>query len=334
MRKLSLLCLSGLLLLSINALAAPIDKLVVFGDSLSDNGNTYQLTYYYNHGRADLTVPRSPPYFQGHFSNGPVWVEDLAVRLFGKTPAVSKLLDWAYGGSWVEGSSASGQRFLPDLYQQIYLYEKTSFDFYPQNHLFIIWDGANDYLVGRKDPDAATTAVVKVIHDAIERLYKDGARRILLPLMPDFAVTPYGQTTQADFQQGLSRLATLHNQKLVKAITQLRQAHTDLQLITFDTQQFFDVLKTTHHLNSFSLPDTTTPCLTALAPHRTRRFATPLLASMQTRVALLANTADEPQPLVCADPQNHFFWDSVHPTATAHEIMAIEIAKLLAKQNY
>ncbi|HDV5785644.1 TPA: hypothetical protein RJD83_002616 [Legionella pneumophila] len=42
-------------------------NIVVFGDGLSDNGNLYAYT---NHRR-----PASPAYYNGRFSNGPVWVE-------------------------------------------------------------------------------------------------------------------------------------------------------------------------------------------------------------------------------------------------------------------
>ena len=42
-------------------------RLVVFGDSLSDNGNLYAAT--------GGGTPTSPPYYQGRFSNGPVFTE-------------------------------------------------------------------------------------------------------------------------------------------------------------------------------------------------------------------------------------------------------------------
>ncbi|MHC4946335.1 MAG: hypothetical protein ACYTG7_25250, partial [Planctomycetota bacterium] len=38
-----------------------------FGDSLTDTGNTFALT--------GGSFPLSPPYFDGRFSDGPVWIE-------------------------------------------------------------------------------------------------------------------------------------------------------------------------------------------------------------------------------------------------------------------
>ena len=50
--------------------AAPFSAIYAFGDSLSDAGNAYIAT-----GGA---TPVSPPYSDGRFSNGPVWVQDLS----------------------------------------------------------------------------------------------------------------------------------------------------------------------------------------------------------------------------------------------------------------
>ena len=49
------------------ASAQSYDRLVVFGDSLSDNGNLYLAS--------GGTQPPSPPYYQGRFSSGPVFTE-------------------------------------------------------------------------------------------------------------------------------------------------------------------------------------------------------------------------------------------------------------------
>ncbi len=65
-----------------------INQLYVFGDSLSDVGNVFRAT-----GRQ---YPASPPYFQGRFANGPVWVEYLADDL--KLPR-NPSTNFAFGGA-------------------------------------------------------------------------------------------------------------------------------------------------------------------------------------------------------------------------------------------
>lgn len=74
--------LGALFVLSITAFAGPFDGVVVYGDSLSDNGNLY----------GAIGVP-PPPYYMGRFSNGPVAAEYLANNL--NVP----LTDWAWGGA-------------------------------------------------------------------------------------------------------------------------------------------------------------------------------------------------------------------------------------------
>jgi phospholipase/lecithinase/hemolysin len=72
--------------------ADAIDDIYAFGDSLSDVGNIYQIT-----GGA---TP-GPPYVNGQFTNGNVWVQDLAVDL-GLPQLKPSLLggnDYAYGSA-------------------------------------------------------------------------------------------------------------------------------------------------------------------------------------------------------------------------------------------
>jgi phospholipase/lecithinase/hemolysin len=62
------------------ALAAPPDRFVVFGDSLSDPGNAFVLLQAVTVPPFASFVP-SAPYARGglHFSNGATWVEQLSI---------------------------------------------------------------------------------------------------------------------------------------------------------------------------------------------------------------------------------------------------------------
>ena len=61
------------LLLPLKAVAANFAELYVFGDSLSDTGNTFDFTA--------GNIPPTPPYFPGRFSNGLIWIDYLAEYL-------------------------------------------------------------------------------------------------------------------------------------------------------------------------------------------------------------------------------------------------------------
>jgi outer membrane lipase/esterase len=55
-----------------SALPAAYSRIVVFGDGLSDGGFFGRLT--------GNRYPPSPPFFEGRWTNGPTWVEVLAVQ--------------------------------------------------------------------------------------------------------------------------------------------------------------------------------------------------------------------------------------------------------------
>ena len=55
------------------ASAGAYSNVFVYGDSLSDTGNIYTFSGH--------TIPQSPPYYMGRFSNGPLAVEYLANTL-------------------------------------------------------------------------------------------------------------------------------------------------------------------------------------------------------------------------------------------------------------
>jgi phospholipase/lecithinase/hemolysin len=83
------LALAGTILLR-TVQAGPIDAIYSFGDSLSDVGNIYATT--------GDTVPGAP-YFNGQFSNGNVWVQDLASDL-GLAPLMPSRLDSRTSDCW------------------------------------------------------------------------------------------------------------------------------------------------------------------------------------------------------------------------------------------
>src|SRR5438067_11674198 len=58
-------------------------EIVAFGDSLTDTGNYFT--------RANNTAPDPGTYYQGRWSNGPVWVERLAADLGVPAPTASLL---------------------------------------------------------------------------------------------------------------------------------------------------------------------------------------------------------------------------------------------------
>ena len=90
--------------------AAVFTDIVSFGDSLSDTGNLFAVTSNpFNAALLALFFPEldppipSAPYYNGRFSNGPVWVERLAVRLALETPLPSE----NGGGNYAVGGATT-----------------------------------------------------------------------------------------------------------------------------------------------------------------------------------------------------------------------------------
>ncbi|MFN3643804.1 MAG: SGNH/GDSL hydrolase family protein [Gemmobacter sp.] len=84
--------------------ASIYSSLFVLGDSLSDPGNLYELSR--------NTIPASPPYFEGRFSDGPVWAEYVAQDFAARGKPVVNL---AVGGAKAVADSDG----IPDLDLQI-----------------------------------------------------------------------------------------------------------------------------------------------------------------------------------------------------------------------
>src|SRR5690606_33362232 len=88
-----------------SAYAGPFSGLVVFGDSLSDMGNIAQ---------ASVDIFPGRYYYNGRFSNGPVWVESLSVGLgLGELQrSTAGGGDFAYGGAKTTGTGGLEGLFI------------------------------------------------------------------------------------------------------------------------------------------------------------------------------------------------------------------------------
>ena len=159
--------------------------LVVFGDSLSDNGNSFASV-----GRPQV------PYFHGRWSNGPNWV-DYFSYFSGLNqhflPATAFLEN--RGTNFAVAGSNSAL-----LAGQIGTYLATTGGRAFANDLYVIWIGANDFLQGLK-----ATITVSDIEEGIVSLREAGARNFLLINLPDISLTPdvraHGTTTDLAAKQ-------------------------------------------------------------------------------------------------------------------------------------
>lgn len=287
------------------ASASSIDAIYAFGDSLTDAGNVYNA----------VGIPASPPYYNGEFSNGPIWVQDLAAGLGlpALTPSRFGGTDYAYGSGETAPESFNTDNVATDIlgptgqlaqYQQFLTLTGTSVD---PNALYTIWIGSNDLAdIAATDPGNAAAdlaTVVANIDTTINDLAKMGAKNFLVLTVPDLGTTPLAASEGA--QGFLSSLSagldtTLVNGSGALSIPSLAAlAGTDgISLRVLNTYALLDSILLSP--STYGFTDVTDPCLVGTTP--------------------------------CANPSQYLFWDDQHPTAAGHAIVADAALALLAPE--
>jgi outer membrane lipase/esterase len=167
-------------------LAAPASALAFsnayfFGDSLSDTGNIYAFT--------GFSQPPAP-YFNGRFSNGPVWVEHLAAGIGKPTASTASLLG---GNNFAWGGARTGGGTIPSLLVQVGGFTNAIPAADP-NALYVLVAGGNDMRDARSgDPDLIDDVAVSATNNlktAVGLLAAKGAKNVLLANLPDLGQTP------------------------------------------------------------------------------------------------------------------------------------------------
>jgi len=206
--------LKPLLVVACAVAAAPASAAVfAFGDSLSDLGNDFALT-----GGA---VPPPGRYVDGRFANGGVWLDHLAAglglearaSLSGFDPAEEdQLVSFAYGGAATGDSNVTPGGFpVPGLLGQVDAFAASGAAA-EADDLFVIWSGANDYLLGLESDPSGPVANIAA---AIAELRGLGAQNFLVVNLPNLGDAPL--SVAAGAQGPLNGLTAAHNAALVAA---------------------------------------------------------------------------------------------------------------------
>lgn len=255
--------------------------MVVFGDSLSDTGNVNIST-----GGPGVGIPLAP-YWNGRFSNGPVWVETLAGHLgLSAAPVLGGGTNFAFGGAPTGLPIPPGSS--PSLVDQLAtIYFPATGGFADPNALYVIWGGGNDIRAG--NPTGAATNIGQMITD----LAGAGANHFLIPNLPDIGLTPEAIAAGAAAQAAATGATLFHNAGLHAQVVSLRST-LGVSIIEVDVFGFLNNIISNPGL--FGITDTSNPCYTG-------------------------TTGIGGPGSVCADPDAYVFWDGIHPTANSHELL-------------
>jgi len=224
--------------------AQTFDKFVVFGDSLSDNGNLYALVKGYQ--------PQAPYYF-GRFSNGLVWVEIMTNQM---NMSPSHLEDYALGGAQTEGMKPPGLKAQVDKYLANHTVDP--------NAIYIIWSGGDNYLYHPHSAIREVNDAIADINDAIGELAQRGATNFLVPNLPDIGATPVAKQWDQQYpklktSQHLTWLSQTHNSKLATDLPQL-QSSLGINIMTIDVYKMLQMIMQTP--SQFGYTNVTDRCYT------------------------------------------------------------------------
>ena len=317
-------------------------KIYAFGDSLSDPGNIFNATTSIQSSQEisglDIPViPPSPPYFEGRFSNGPIWVDNLAEDLgltitpytelsvfspelplassvtlissslegspFLNGATTTSSVNFAFGGAQT-GENGAGEfgDFIPEVLTQVEWFvndHQQAQQLADPDALYIVWAGPNDY---QTVPDAEPEEVVDNLETSIESLFNLGARNFLIPNIPDLGKTPIAQTANRPVSPAqLTDWTEQHNSLLEETLDELSGTLDGINLMPLNVDDLFnDILA---NPEEFGLTNISEPCLDPMT-----------LSS-------------------CSFSDEYLFWDPLHPTASAHEILGEFALGTLATQS-
>ena len=195
-----------------------ISKLLVFGDSLSDMGNS----------KSAFGTPESPPYYNGRFATGPMWNEHVAAEIginispgSGSAPGSNR----AFGGA--EAGEGMNYFVIPNLGKQIEDY--TNNYWISPNEKVMIWGGGNNFL---NSGETNTQKVVNYIVNHVNDVYSNGAKDIVVLNMPPLEKTPSYSDESENNKQAFHERLKDYNSKLEAAMIDRSSAlNISIQLI-------------------------------------------------------------------------------------------------------
>ena len=320
-------------------LAKPgIKSIVVFGDSLSDTGNSIIWSQRWD----DFTTPDfvtdptqipvfPPPYYQFTASNGPSWIQIVASAYgYRVDPAMQGGMNFAFAGA--ESGGGLSDQFTPNFHTQIRLYrmalERELIAEPMPWQLFVVWFGPNDVLravveeqvraqTAGEAPDFGalidplTTDIATNISQGIVKLHENGARMFLVPNMPALELTPVVSSTDysplAQLAPFFAAVNAAFNAKLEQALAQIENTYDRVTILRIDTDGVFR--EVIDNPDDYGLTNVTEPYL-PLNP-----------ATGRPDYNLETGELNWPDGEI-PSPEGYLSWDGFHPTIEGHLLLA------------
>lgn len=263
-----------------------INRIVAFGDSLSDTSNTFN--------GSQWIFPNSNSWFLGHFSNGLVWTEYLA------NAKNMPLYNWAVGGA----AGVNEYGILTGIYDQISsfnTYMKSAKNYHIENTLFTLEFGLNDFM----NYDRNITEVKSDYSTALIRLTDAGAKNILLMTLPDASKAPQFKYATADKVTLVSQQIKQFNLFIKEQAAYYKQKGINITLV--DAYQIFE--NVTSEPQKYGFVNAKDACMD--------------INRSSSKDYLMSHTLTNDCAQHGSD--KYVFWGVTHPTTAMHKYIARKI---------
>jgi phospholipase/lecithinase/hemolysin len=266
------------------------ETVVVFGGSLDDTGNACNA----------LPIACPPyPYANARYSNGPLWVEQMAEVLNARVVAAR-----GGGTNYAFATSRTGPitgttQAAPNMIQQVDLYIENGSKDFRDVTLYVI-DAAtvgNDIVdaltLGLTNPQAPATVLAGAVTNVatmVSKLYAAGARHILLVNSTDVGRTPQVVALGPLATTTATTLSQQFNAAVSAQLPALRTASPGLTIYPVDIGAL--TAQVAANPSSFGFTNVSAACV-SLSP-----------------------------PSLCGSPTTYFYWDGFHPTQATGKLVS------------
>jgi len=303
----------------------PIDRIIVFGDSLSDQGKMHEKSF--------NLIPVSPPYWQGRFSNGPIWTDIIAntIPIINESEAGATIVDYSQISNDLKYSVISS--LSNEIHEFLNKHQFKSTD------LVILSGGGNDYISYNWIQTEDLERVLRTMIIKIAELNNYGAKNILLINLPDLGKTPL--SIKAGIKNKMTQVTNAHNKNLATLVTNIQERSYQVKLYDLNTV----IAPYLEHPESYGFRSIDQQCFNGsswglvpwdlayslptpnLTPFQNRLLENPMLRSAANTHIYKNFCFSIPE---C---ENYIYMDNVHPTKHIHKIMANGLLNFI-KQNY
>ncbi|MDF1677943.1 MAG: SGNH/GDSL hydrolase family protein [Legionellaceae bacterium] len=252
----------------------------------------------------------SPPYHEGRFTDGPVWIEHVLSHYFPENPK-SHLANYAFGGSGVGGEDENddddvGDGALLNLDSEVSSYLLAHDDKADDASLYVIWMGSNNYLSLPENLDDELQFTLTGIRRSVDVLVEKGAKQIMLVGVPDLGRIPMAREFEAETE--LSYLSNQHNAKLEAEVEKLKRIYPQVTWVFYDVNQL--LIEALEHPSKYGFKNVMGTCYDTLDYEPSSQSILNMAARIKSHMRA-ENMCD-----------TYLFFDPVHPSGRAHRYIA------------